>query len=1141
MGKLISEISNYPIPSGSVALAPSLLTEGGFRFKDRDLADYLRQLLDRSRNIHFFGPDGTSTNRWYDLLQQSSIFQLARFQGIKATELLAFFNDLALSNGFTANASLSQAELQTLAYQKLQIIQYLFAFYKTVCQNINDENKEQVASILLSNNVKALYVRYQGLLEECTQAPALVQAANRKAVANFGSIAFAAIDKGTTEQLEKYYNTSGLPSNQALGIYSNTEDQLKAANELAYGIFAALMQIHLSFSTWAASRTEYYAYGYNSHEPHIALLLAYVKMQLLFDERFNQLAAEQSSYIFENILQLPKQKVIADKAYVSLELAKNVTEYLVAKGSLFKAGKNSLNQPVYYSSHHDLVLNAAKIQQISSCVRLYRNGSMYAVSATTDASHTEWQANDAWLAFNDLSEAYTGLAFESTLLGLLKKGDSFSLEISFNTDLPDLPADLADKIQLCGMQEDGTEAPYVITAAGGLAQQPRCLTISAKLDKDLKTLTRGINARLKLISPAKTEQDDELFVVLYRYLLSETIGNFKVKVNQAGFVPSSVNTTSGVVDGATSFVAFGTRSAAGSSFRIAHPFLPFAAKTDLTIHWAEPPSKNVSVTINGQDHTLSKNQPSSTISDLASNYTPGLRVRLASSLSYTQNTSINSDSGDSTMSTQLPMILSVTGIDLVADLEELIYQDASTVVKFSEYYRKHYGYIKSLRLPFADKRRQKDRIRERIVSLRLRYLRERKNNALAMLYPLGQLNTEKDSGLCMLPDYTQLGYGSYEAELCIGLSAIVPGQSISLLFDIADETAEQTEREAKITWHIVEQETISAMDASKIVDSTAGFLQTGLVQLSLPETASASSEIMYGNNCYWLLARCQSNYDVVANIKKISVNGLELSRIIDDKNKEAKVSVPAGTIENLYPKVSQIKSLSHNTPSMFGREEESNAHYWWRSSQRLRHKSRGITPWDLEQLVLENFSYVYKVKCFNHAYYDTAGIQIVATPAHSILCLLPHMAAGGSGTNLQPALQVSKLLAIQAFLASKSSAHLQLQVLNTQWDEVLIQAEVVLADGILDIPFYKNELDQALKKFLAPWAYESVAHIAPSQKIYMATLVDYIDELAYVDHIRALKVLKNNIEVVDEISTSTPLHLLTTAAEHSLTVHLYAD
>ena len=398
------------------------------------------------------------------------------------------------------------------------------------------------------------------------------------------------------------------------------------------------------------------------------------------------------------------------------------------------------------------------------------------------------------------------------------------------------------------------------------------------------------------------------------------------------------------------------------------------------------------------------------------------------------------------------------------------------------------------------------------------------------------MNVYKTSGLTFLPDYSILGFNDFEADLYIGLTGIHPGQSISLLFEIADETAEQSQLEAKISWHFISNNSFEAIDPSKIIDTTNNFLQSGLVQLSLPENATDTNTILYGNGIYWLVARCDKNHEVVANIKTIKTNGLATSRVLDENNTETKKSVAAGTIENIYPKTANIKSVSQNTPSQNGREVETDLHYFWRSSQRLRHKQRAINQWDFEQLVLENFSNIYKVKCLNHAYYDENEARIRAKATHVIISAVPYYLVNAATVNFQPAIPMSRLLAIKHYLLGKTSPFLQVQVLNPQWDEVLINLEVVLNKNIQDLPFYRTKLDEDVKRFLAPWAFQASEAPILAQKIYSSTLVDFIDELPYVHHITSLRMFKNSIEIFDEIKTSSEIHFLTSALEHSITV-----
>ena len=156
----------------------------------------------------------------------------------------------------------------------------------------------------------------------------------------------------------------------------------------------------------------------------------------MYDVRFNQLIHQHTSFIYNDILQLKKQSALPDTAYVSIELAKNVNQYLVEKDTLFKAGKNSQNKTVYYKATRDIVLNNAKIAELKSCVRIIKQNQLTAVCATGDAANKQWQVNNAWLPFNDIAAAWSGIGFESKLIESVSEKDTqIIFEFAYNKEL----------------------------------------------------------------------------------------------------------------------------------------------------------------------------------------------------------------------------------------------------------------------------------------------------------------------------------------------------------------------------------------------------------------------------------------------------------------------------------------------------------------------------------------------------------------------------------------------------------------------------------------------------------------------------------------------------------------------------------
>lgn len=1135
MAKLISKIQNYPLSKGAVAMNNSLLLDQSYALQTNELQDYFSFLLEISKNINFFDDLGINSKSWFDLLKQGSIFRFAQFLTIHTDELNHFFSELEQTNHFNSDSYLSQKELETVAYQRIQIIQYLFSFYKSVAQTIDDRNKEAILSILKNNTSTQVFVQFEQLIKEYFTL--FRSKINKVSVRDFNKIQFEPANRASISTLKPFFNPSNLVEKPLLKLYATRYEKIKVTNKYLSVLFKSLMQIHTTFSRWAVTKLADLVDTESGHTPHNALLIAFCKLKMLFDQRYNQLIEQNTRFVFEDILQLERQTVVPDTAYVSIDLAKNIKEHFIEKDSLFKAGKNNENKSLFYKATQELVLNNAKIEKIKSTVRVFENNQLKSVFGAEDAANPQWQVNNAWLPFNDVAEAWTGIGFESKLISLVsKKGTEIGFEFAFVNPIRQADDfkgnDFIEKFEIKLVFEDDTEERLNITS---IENEGNSIRIWAVVANDLtKAVKTGINARIRLISPNREKPDND-FVNLCEYLLSEQVEKVKVRLEKHQFEPGSVKTATATSSSSESFIAFGVQSLAGSSFSITHPFLKYAQDVDLTINWAEKIESKFDVMINEEKTTIMANaQDRTEFKAIKNKGNTSISVELRTNLTKEAVTK----QGSSTP-LLIPITLRVKSIEIAAELSENIYGEENEKPRYEEELFPAAFLMKSLRVPFIQKQRQKVALRKRFMEHNRRITRQHYNNSIAHLYPLGSLIVYPTTKLTFLPDYSKNELRNFVGELCIGLADIAPGQSISLLFNIAEETAEQSKLEAKISWYYLSDNSYAKIDESKIVDTTENFLQSGLVQLSLPAEATNNNTVIEGDNLYWLIARCDQNYELVANIKEIKTNGLMVVRVIDENNQEAKISTAPGTIENVYPKTAKVKEVHQDIPSIGGRDREVDSHFFWRSSQRLRHKQRAINQWDFEQLTIAQFSAIYKVKCLNHACYSDTSMKVYAKAGHTLLVLLPHYRLNMKSINFQPAITMAKLIEIKNYLETKTGPFNRLQVVNTNWDVIRIEVEVMLNPDYIDIPYYQNKLEEDLKKLIAPWAFEQDSTILEVPKLYMANIVNYIDELAYVHHIKGLKLYKNDLEQFDEIIPTSEIHLLTSAFEHTVKVVKY--
>ena len=247
-------------------------------------------------------------------------------------------------------------------------------------------------------------------------------------------------------------------------------------------------------------------------------------------------------------------------------------------------------------------------------------------------------------------------------------------------------------------------------------------------------------------------------------------------------------------------------------------------------------------------------------------------------------------------------------------------------------------------------------------------------------------------------------------------------------------------------------------------------------------------------------------------------NGNDTSHLIN--------GLPAGTISKLVERLSQVKSVQQPYATVDGKPEESDALYYRRVSERLRHKHRAITLWDYEHLVLQEFPQVYKVKCLNHTL-----DQDYVSPGSVSLIVIPDTINKTVYDVYQPRLSKGKLNKIKEYLSELNSMHVTLDVANPDYEEVQIELAAKFKVG-LDDNTYKKQLNEDIIRFLSPWAFQESREIKFGVTLYRSSLIHYIEKLNYVDYIEDVRIFKKGELQSRNCSPSTPRSILVSAKVH---------
>ncbi len=383
----------------------------------------------------------------------------------------------------------------------------------------------------------------------------------------------------------------------------------------------------------------------------------------------------------------------------------------------------------------------------------------------------------------------------------------------------------------------------------------------------------------------------------------------------------------------------------------------------------------------------------------------------------------------------------------------------------------------------------------------------------------------------LVPDYLDEGY------LLIGLKNHFPGQSIQLLINVLDGSANPEKAVPTVSWSYLSGNDWIAFDKLDVVlDETTGLIQTGLVGFTMPRSADQSHTILDDEHT-WIRATVNENSDAIPDFTHIIAQAIRVTfeDFGNDPNRLA-TALPAKTISKLKNSQAQISKIDQPFASFGGKTAEASEDFYTRISERLRHKQRTVTRWDYEHLVLEYFPEIYQVKALNHTQYDgnLENYRALA-PRHVTIVLVANVQNKNAIDPLRPKASVALIAKVREFIAKICSAGVHLHVVNPVYEELQVKANVRFLAGV-DRSIFAKKLEDDLKAFLSPWAFQSPEAFTFAGEIHSSVVLHFVEKLSYVDYLTCFElyhIVKNpvNGEIisrtqVEEAKGSTGVSLL---------------
>lgn len=393
--------------------------------------------------------------------------------------------------------------------------------------------------------------------------------------------------------------------------------------------------------------------------------------------------------------------------------------------------------------------------------------------------------------------------------------------------------------------------------------------------------------------------------------------------------------------------------------------------------------------------------------------------------------------------------------------------------------------------------------------------------------------TSNNPFVSLLPVYDD------EGSLYIGLSGLNPSETLSVLFKVAEGSADPDLERAQVVWSYMVNNEWKPFPQLKIIsDSTNGLLTSGIITFDISKLATNNNTVLT-TGLHWLKASAFKNSAAVCEM--IELRTQAVTAVFHDNGNDPNhllQSLPAETIKELVESDGAIEKVMQPYASFGGHIKEQSNEFYTRVSERLRHKNRAVNIWDYEHLILEKFPMIYKVKCLNHTRYISSGDIKEMAPGHVSVITISDLKNKNAVNPLKPKTSLILLTEINDFIAKINPPCVQLHVKNPLYEEIAVEFNVRFLPGY-DNGFYGQKLEEDIKKFLAPWAYD-VTDISFGGKIHKSVLINFVEEQPYVDFVTCFKMdqIINGVRNrnIDEASTTTSASILTSASSH--TVHV---
>ncbi|HEX3045701.1 MAG TPA: baseplate J/gp47 family protein [Bacillota bacterium] len=381
---------------------------------------------------------------------------------------------------------------------------------------------------------------------------------------------------------------------------------------------------------------------------------------------------------------------------------------------------------------------------------------------------------------------------------------------------------------------------------------------------------------------------------------------------------------------------------------------------------------------------------------------------------------------------------------------------------------------------------------------------------LFRFHPFGfeEMGQPGDPDDFLLPQFDMQGY------LFLGIRNVNPLQTVSLLVQMVSGSGDVNLDTPEITWSYLAANKWRPFKQSEILkDKTYGLQNTGITRFNIPAEATLSNTILPGARL-WICAAAPDNIDAVPDTLDIRANSICIT-YQNQNNDPDRLITPLGayTIKEMAERDPAIYEIIQPYTSFNGKRREQGIEFYIRVSERLKHKNRALTLEDYEKMILAQFPQIYKVKCVPQDECARPGAELLAPEDRGEIIVIVILKNSNSTPffPLKPKTPANILEEIQRYIQSYMPPLVKVTVKNPRFEEIKYRLAVKFKDGY-DRGYYINTLNEDIKRFLSPWAYDKEAEVSFGTSVFSSSVINFIENTDYVDYVANFSLLQQIIQ-----------------------------